>query len=156
MAEPELPVTASLVMDRAIPIGNSPNPNTLRRRLHVLIDNILTEPIPVFVTDQQAGTPHFVDAAGITTTPGIQQILFSDAVPLVVVRTVRKLIVSCNFLSNFSLVTTSGKTLAAGRTGPFNQTVVIPFDPFRPVNGSDTIQLLFTALAGQHTSTVDA
>jgi len=64
------PTVSALTVDRAPPIGNSQKPPNGRNRLHVLVDNAASEPIPVSISM----TPPAV-------TPGFTQPYFAPAVP---------------------------------------------------------------------------
>lgn len=145
-------VHAALSVDRAPPCGNSPGDDD-RGRLHVKVANKASEAVPVFITDIEPGTPFFVDASGLVTTPGTEQELFSTTVPAATTRNVKRIDVLCRQHVAWKF-TADGDTVASGRTGPGHPRDTVEWIG-RPFAADVELKLLATALANEPVSDIE-
>lgn len=153
MADLEVPATVALSMDRGIPLGNSLGPSG-RRRLHVLLDQDLSNPIPVVVVDQDPGTSQFYDAQGLTS-PNVSVDLIDVVVPVSTTRYLSTITASCRQEGVLS-ITVDAVTILTLRTGPAQVTVEKLWKPLRPIVAGANIKVSFKARAGSPISDVEA
>jgi hypothetical protein len=80
------PTTAALYVDRGNPVGNSQNPTTQRWRMHVKVDNVNGEPIPITGTFTIGGcaTPKIYNLAMAASGTEYYQALSNDTLKVTV------------------------------------------------------------------------
>lgn len=154
LADPEIQANAALLVDRALPLGNSLD-TFARRALHVKIGNKETEAIPVFVTDSAGGTEVFLDAFDEATTPGAEQTLLSSVVPALTARKLHSVDVSCRAEGQWRLEA-DGEVVASGRTCAAAPNDRFIFQVPRAIAPGVALELIFKARAGSAVNGVDA
>lgn len=106
------------------------------------------------VTTLPPGDGDFVDAQTVTT-PGVEQTLFSFAVPAGKTKNLTSLKVSCRLPTNFYL-TAGGATIASGRTGAGHPNAKFDWSPVRGIAAGTTIELKLLAKSGVPATDVEA
>ena len=106
------------------------------------------------VTTLPPGDGTFVDVQTVTT-PGVEQTLFSFAVPAGKTRNLTSLKVSCRLPTNFYL-TAGGATIASGRTGAGNPNAKFDWSPVRGIAAGTTVELKMLARSGLPATDVEA
>jgi len=98
------------------------------------------------VSTAPAGTAVFNDVQA-TTTPGVEQTLFSFSVPALTTRNLTSLIVTCRLPTTFNLYA-GGAIIATGRTGAGNPNAGFVWAPARGIATGVTVELKLLARAG--------
>jgi hypothetical protein len=150
---PEGKDVSSLSMDTALPLGNSED-TFIRRALHVKIGNKTTEPIPVFVADEEPGVPFFDEGFDVTD-PGNDVTLITTTVPALTTRNLFRIIVTCR-IEGVMTILDGATQIGSGRTGAAKPDSVIEWNPRRPVSTGNTITVKFKARTGSAVSDVEA
>jgi len=154
MVDLELDVNNQLVMDRQYPLGNSPKAPGGRRRLHVFVDQAMSEPIPVYISDSQGGTGQHFTFKG-ATTPGTVQTLFDMNVPANIERQIFALVVTCRREAYFEIGVDSA-LVGSGRTGPSCINASFKFSPAKVVPQNKNIKVMLSAASYAPISEVEA
>jgi hypothetical protein len=100
------------------------------------------------------GSGSFVQAQ-TTTTPGVEQTIFTFAVPALTTRNISNLKVSCRLPTSFNLEA-GGVIIASGRTGAGVPNARSTWFPARPVAAGATVSLKLTARSGLPAADVEA
>lgn len=152
MAVDNEPVTAALIMDRSSPIGNSPD-QYARRSLHVLVTNGDGQPIPIQITTA-VEEGEFFDFEG-ETTPGAEQILISETVPVGELWRLAQTHVS-TVNDGVMRVRVDGDLVASARTAPGNPNAPFSWSIKRPILAGGAIELAFEAYGDQPLADLEA
>ena len=106
------------------------------------------------ITTSDPGTPVFTDAQDLTT-PGVEQTLFTFAVPALTTRNLTSLKVACRLPTTFNLYA-GGAIIATGRTGAGIPNASFVWTPVRAIATGTTIELKLLARAGLPATDVEA
>lgn len=112
-----------------------------------------TTPLPVTV-DGETGSPFFIEASDVDTTPGIDQTLITFSVAAGILRRLRQALVDCRMEGVFK-VTANGATIGSGKTGP-GCDGKITWNPARALPDSAVCSVIFRARAGSAVTKVSA
>lgn len=97
--------------------------------------------VPKRLTFMPPGAPHFKDVVD-NTTPGSEQTLLSETVPVGVTRNLLQVVVVCRMEGSF-LITANGQAIGSGRTSGSTPNVVFGFNPWRPIPEGQEIAITF-------------
>jgi hypothetical protein len=149
----EAPGIYRLDMDRGEPLGNSED-TFGRRALHVKIGNKDTESIPVRVVSGSGVAKSF--PVTIATTPGTEQTVITETVPVGKKWTLVSLQGVSNFATTYRsfLDDTPDVLIGSTRTGPGKPSARFEFDDTQKLSSGATV--LVKLKAGAWTPIVDA
>lgn len=110
------------------------------------------EPLPVEVVE--AGAPTFFDD-GRLSTPGSDQILIDQTVPINFTWRLKNVVIVSRFQSQWQLLA-NGTPIAGGRTGAARPSSGFPFLPYRLINSTVELQLVFSQTDGTPAAWVES
>lgn len=91
-------------------------------------------------------TAKFLDVTGVTT-PGIDQTLIDDTVPVGKTRMMASVKVRCRWEGSF-IILADGTQIGDGKTGPACPNAEMTWYPYRPVLSNQRIRVIFSAANG--------
>jgi len=153
----DIQADCAIKMDRGTPVGNSLSPNVVqgfqRRRLHTMVDNGPTEPIPVAFS--VPGVPVFMDSPSNLSNPGSNVTLIDVTVPVGVTRYLTTFVIACRVEGTVQILS-GASVILSGRTGPASPTFSFSWNPSRPIPTGTEIKVQFKAVVGTPIRDVEA
>lgn len=133
----------------------SPQHGTQNPARAVIVENDLSDPIPVNIVDGEPGTPkHFT--SGELSTDGTLQTLISETVPASKIYDLYSVRVICRTHGKF-IILQNGSLIGSGRTGPsLGELSVFQWTPRFPAVAADVIEVKFQTLSGAPINEVEA
>lgn len=121
----------------------------------VVVENDITDPIPVNVVDGEPGIPIYYTAEA-ATTPAVEQELLNIVVGVGIILDIYSSKVVTRVHGKFR-VTLDGALIGSGRTGPsLGDLSQFDWSPRRSVPTGSNLKVLFTSLSGTPISEVEA